>query len=194
MKRWVAFLLAPLLLASAGCADIDRMLRTKVMSSPPSQAQSQLLEADRALRDGRYEEARTLYASAAQAGDREPVRQRARYGLACIEVLTAETLAQYRDGLQAVQSWSENATVEPAGEDPRFLLPVLEEHGRTLEELLRCRQESKERQKRYNELHAKYDKALKQLKQLRQEKEKLRRKIQKLENLYNELLDTRKSL
>jgi chromosome segregation ATPase len=154
----------------------------------------QLDEAEQAMRDKRYEEAKRLYESILQTEQKASVIQEARYGLACIALLTASDLAQYRDGLHAMQAWAANSTRESISRDPRHLLPLLEKRVQTLEALHGCREANKECRKRNEDLRHKHNATLTKLRELRGERKELRQKIRELENLYNELLDTRKDL
>jgi tetratricopeptide (TPR) repeat protein len=195
IKRFCAILLSASLLAAAGgCADLGSMLQKKVSSSPPSQARAHLLEAERAMRGGHYDRAEKLYKKALQAGDKEALLQRARYGLACIAVSNAQNPEQFRKGLGELRAWAGNATVEMQGEDPRLLLPVLEEHAQVFESLEDCRQRIETQREKCVRLREERAEALKRVEELQQERRQLRKKIKELENLYDELLNTRKNL
>ncbi|MEF8824509.1 MAG: hypothetical protein V5A74_10400 [Desulfohalobiaceae bacterium] len=160
------------------------------------------------MQDKRYEEAKKLYKSIVQTKQQPAVIQEARYGLACISLLTAKDLAQYREGMHAMQLWAENSNQNAAKENPRYLMPLLEKRVQLLEDLQECREDNKASQKRITELEETHNATLIKLQELRREEKKLRRehkelrrerkelrqKIRELENLYNELLDTRKDL
>lgn len=208
MQRGLIIIFLVLLISTTGCTGINRFLNENVLSSPESSAQEKLDKAREAMRDKRYKKAERLYESLVQTKQKIPVIQEARYGLASISLLTANNLAQYREGLHAMQLWARNSNQNDA-EDPRYLLPLLEKRSQTLEELQECRLEDlqecrknhKACQKRITELEETHNATLTKLQELRRERNQLRReqkelrqKIRELENLYNELLDTRKNL
>ncbi len=216
MKRcWLIIAITVLLTATTGCTGINRFLSQNVLPSPEPSAQEKLDKAQEAMHEKRYEEAKKLYGSIVQTKQQPAVIQEARFGLACISLLTANDLAQYREGVHAMQLWAENSNRNVANEDPRYLLPLLENRAQTLEKLRKCRQDNKAFQKRITELEETHNATLTKLQELRREEKKLRRekkdlrrehkelrrerkelrqKIRELENLYNELLDTRKNL
>ena len=209
MKRcWLIMAITVLLTATTGCTGINRFLSQNVLPSPKASAQEKLDKAQEAMHEKRYEEAKKLYKSIVQTKQQPAVIQEARFGLACISLLTANDLAQYRKGVHAMQLWAENSNRNVANEDPRYLMPLLEKRGQMLEDLRKCRQDSKAFQKRITKLEETHNATLTKLQELRREEKKLRRekkelrrehkelrqKIRELENLYNELLDTRKNL
>jgi len=194
IQRATLFIVLVLLFSTTGCTGLNRVFQEKVLPPAESPAYLQLEKAEKAMRKEQYEQAKRLYASVVQSESRAPLIRRARYGLASISLLTADDLAQHREGLRAMQAWAQNSTQNATKEDPRYLMPLLEEHKRTLEALRECREANQASQKRITELKKARNATLTKLRELRGERKQLRQKIQKLENLYNELLETRKDL
>ena len=214
-RWWLIIALIALLLGSSGCTGTNRFWPENVLSTSVSSAQEKLDKAQEAMREKRYEEARELYKSIVETKQKAAVIQEARYGLASISLLTANDLAQYREGMHALQIWAGNSKPHAPHEDPRYLMPLLEKRAQTLEDLQECRKDNKTYQKRMRQLEKTHNGTLTKLQELRRdrkelrldqkglrrerkellrEQKQLRKKIRKLENLYNELLDTRKNL
>ncbi len=194
IQQSVLLIFLALLISLTGCTGLNRLFQEKILAPSGSSVYGQLEKAEKAMRKERYEEAKKHYESIIQAKARAPLVQQARYGLASISLLTADSLAQYREGLHAMQTWARNSTQNAVKEDPRYLIPLLEKQRRTLEALRECREDNQTNQKRITELEEARNATLSKLRVLRREREQLRQKIQKLENLYNELQETRKDL
>ena len=209
VKRcWLLVAIIVLLTGATGCTGINRFLKENVLPSPEPSPQERLDKAQEAMRNKRYKKAESLYESLVQTKQKAAVIQEARYGLASISLLTANDLAQYREGLKILQTWAESSKQNAADEDPRYLMPLLEKRAQTLEDLQKCREDNKTFQKRIRELEETHNATLTKLQELRSERNQLRRKhkklrreqkelrqkIRELENLYNELLDTREDL
>ena len=97
---------------------------TRQLQAAQETEQAHLVGAHQAFMAGDYEKARALFASAQHAQNAEMARQ-ALYGLACTQLVAAQTPQEYRQGVKLWESWAEFCEMNTKGEDPRLLAPLL---------------------------------------------------------------------
>jgi len=198
----------------AGCGPSSFWPKTEIRVS--TQRQSTLMaQADQAMLNGRYNDARQAYAELLAANGQGAPASIARYGLACIALITADDAAEYDQSLDLFLAWAENDPSTFYNGDPRHLVPLLKNHQKTLQELKRskkritiCQESSQTLEKKIESLNEDYS-ALqeratfletrraalqKQLKTVEAQNRSLQQKINELEKLYEELQNARENL
>jgi tetratricopeptide (TPR) repeat protein len=188
------------LMLTTGCGALGPLPKPEVRVSTKQQS-TLMAKADQAMLEGRYDDARRAYEKLLTTNGKGVPASLARYGLACIALITAETRNEYEQSLTMFRTWAANDPAAFYNGDPRHLLPVLTEHRRTLDRLERartrmsaCQNEFSQLQTRANGLEKKNEQLKQKVEALQTQKQNLQRKMDELEELYKQLQDARENL
>ena len=78
-----------------------------------------------AFRTGEYGKAMAVFEFLSESTENEAIYRRALYGLASTRLILAQSAAEFNEAKALWDCWSQQATAEISGEDPRMMTPLL---------------------------------------------------------------------
>lgn len=190
-KLFCILLLAPLAMGLSGCVVVQKIdsLNGILEAPPPDSEVGQLLQAEFSYYEGNYQLAEEIYTLVKESTKKDIYKNQAVYGLACIQIISAETIEELKEGFAMLEAWQEpGGTVDGYEENPKMIAVAL----KAKTDLFECEPEIRYvTTKKKGELLEKHKNEIRELKLTI---EKLEHQISVLEAIDQEIQEKRKPL